>query len=248
MDLKEYVILVLQNAPSAYASRQFICKSASSYGSDKEIKALLEQMCEDGILLQRDDTYALVERLGLKRGTIVKVAGNFGFVELDDEEKTQVFVPGRFLRGGMTGELCLVKTFLSDKEGKEGTYEGDIVKLYKNEDAAFVGVLNITREGYSVTLDCMPKVNIRVWESSARKGKNGDKVLVNLVSRSDRHQNHVAAVLKVFGRSDRAKYCAEAVLADNDIETVFSKETAKEADALDRIGVEAEEVARRLDL
>ena len=118
MDLKEYVILVLQNAPSAYASRQFICKSASSYGSDKEIKALLEQMCEEGILLQRDDTYALVERLGLKRGTIVKVAGNFGFVELDDEEKTQVFVPGRFLRGGMTGELCLVKTFLSDKRAK----------------------------------------------------------------------------------------------------------------------------------
>jgi len=248
LNLKEYVILVLQNAPSAYASRQFICKSASSYGSDKEIRALLDEMSECGELIKRDDTYALAERLGLKRGTIVKVAGNFGFVELDDEEKTQVFVPGRFLKGGMTGEVCLVKTFVSDKEGKEGSLEGEIVRLYKNEDAAFVGVLNIGRDGYSVTLDCMPKVAIRVWESSAKKGKNGDKVLVNLVSRSDRHQNHVAAVVKIFGRSDRAKYCAEAVLADNDITVPFGKETMKEADVLDRIGVEQSEIDKRLDL
>jgi len=148
----------------------------------------------------------------------------------------------------MTGEVCLVKTFVSDKEGKEGSLEGEIVRLYKNEDAAFVGVLNIGRDGYSVTLDCMPKVAIRVWESSAKKGKNGDKVLVNLVSRSDRHQNHVAAVVKIFGRSDRAKYCAEAVLADNDITVPFGKETMKEADVLDRIGVEQSEIDKRLDL
>lgn len=248
MDLKEYIALVLKNAPGAYASRSFVERSASSYGTKEQINKALDEMISDGLVINKETSVALCERLGIYKGVIVKVAGTFGFVQLLDEEKTQVFIPGRYLRGGMAGEECMVTVHKSQKEGKEGSMEGEIVTLYKNEEQTFVGVFNSTKEGLSITLDCMPKVSLRVWESSAKTAKNGDKVLVKLVSRTDRHQNHVAAIVSVFGSSDRAKYCADAVLADNGIKIGFDADTQAEADALDKIGVDPKEVAKRLDL
>ena len=76
-----------------------------------QIRACLNELEREGkVYFSKESGYALCSRLGIVSGTVVKVAGKFGFAQLDDEEGTQVFIPGRFLMGAMAGEKVLLKT------------------------------------------------------------------------------------------------------------------------------------------
>ena len=73
-------------------------------------------------------------------------------------------------------------------------------------------------------------------------------MLVRLVNRSDRYQNDTTAVVRIFGSSNRAKYCADAVLCEKGIKLQFDEETLREAEKLRDDTLSAEEIANRLDL
>nr|WP_207721548.1 ribonuclease R [Neobittarella massiliensis] len=235
---------ILRETKNPYVPLKLICTRAASF-SKPQIRSCLDQMEKSGQVLFGEQGFALPERLDLKRGEIVKVAGSFGFAQLDDEEKTQVFIPGRYFMGAMTGEQVLLRT----RPGRVGmSLEGEVVQVIPDPDGAFVGVLHLSGDSCFVVLDCMPKTEIKVRRSTLGEAKDGDKVLVKLVVRGRKHFGHIAAIERVFGDSGRAKFCADAILHQNHIKLNFEPETLQEAAQVFERGVCPDDFAGREDL
>ena len=66
---------------------------------------------------------------------------------------------------------------------------------------------------------------------------NGDKVLAELTRRGTRHADHRAKITAVFGCSDQAAVCAEALLYINGIEVEFPNAVLDEARYAEHKGI-----------
>lgn len=76
----------------------------------------------------------------------------------------------------------------------------------------------------------------------------GDKVLAELTKRGEHHADHRAKITAVFGSSEQAAVCAEAMLYINGVEVDFPNAVLDEARYAEHLGIPETEKQRRLDL
>ena len=106
----------------------------------------------------------------------------------------------------------------------------------------------VQNEGYLEFVADLPiRYNIQIDRSTLKNVREGDKVLAKL-DRNPRNNKLIARIIKVFGKSSVAKICADAILEQNGIVTVFPPEVLSEADAAASRKITPEERARRVDL
>ncbi|MCQ4950454.1 ribonuclease R [Bittarella massiliensis (ex Durand et al. 2017)] len=243
--MKETVEKQLRESRQPYMNMKLLCTRMPSF-QKYQIRACLNELEREGkVYFSKESGYALCSRLGIVSGTVVKVAGKFGFAQLDDEEGTQVFIPGRFLMGAMAGEKVLLKTRPS-RTGQ--SLEGEVLHVTPDPDGGYIGVLHQAGQSCWVVLDSMPKTDIQVRPSSVGTAKDGDKVMVKLAVRGKSHFSHVAEVVTVFGDSKKAKNCCDAILVENKVKLDFDEATLQEAAAVGERGVDPADFAGREDL
>ncbi|MCH5349541.1 MAG: ribonuclease R [Oscillospiraceae bacterium] len=195
----------------------------------------------EGVITENKSGLMLCSAAGVFRATVSRINKTFGFIE--DEEGTEIFVPGKFLLGSMPGDIVMAK--LLPQRGE--LPEGEVVEIVKEGFSEFTGTVEKDGKTICVRPDTLAKELMIVSEINVPV-RVGDKVLASVSRRGERHSEHRVRILSAFGDSRKASVSAEAILYTNGVETEFPEEVLKEARLAEQRGLPQEEIYRRLDL
>ena len=206
-------------------------------------QAALNNLLQDGVLLEQKDSYVLCDRESCFKAKVTRLAGTFGFVT--DAMGTVYFVPGKYLLGSMPGDRVLCRYLPGHGEGEP---EAEVLSvLEESPDAKLSGVIVPTEEGLRLQPDRM-QMELRIDYEESVPYAIGDKVLCVLTSRGRKHMDHHVRVVLNFGSADTASHCMAASIASQNIPVEFPDEVLHEAEKLAQFGITEFDLQDRLDL
>lgn len=177
------------------------------------------------------------------QGTVLKIHDKFGFVKLE-ETGEEIFVPGKYLMGAMPGDSVNIAV----SKGNGNLSEGKILTINDRTPYRFSGNIVKSEGKLKVTADRDFKLPIDIKRSDLSKVKEGDKVTAEICKYGDSHFTHLAKIIKVFGSSQMAKNCCEAVLEANSVPRIFPDEVIAQAKEIEEKGIHPKEILQRKDL
>lgn len=209
-----------------------------------DFKRALSELIGEAVVLETKAGYKLAEESGLFRAEVTRINKNFGFIRKDDGN--EVFVPGKFFCGAMPGDIVLAKIIPQRNPDKEMP-DGEIVEVVRENFKEFTGNAHCENGTWYIYTDNKLKDPIMATECAVSVHE-GDKVLAELTKRGEHHADHRAKITAVFGSSEQAAVCAEAMLYINGVEVDFPNAVLDEARYAEHLGIPEEEKQRRLDL
>lgn len=209
-----------------------------------DFKRALSELIGEAVVLETKAGYKLAEESGLFRAEVTRINKNFGFIRKDDG--SEVFVPGKFFLGAMPGDIVLAKIIPQRNPDKEMP-DGEIVEVVRENFKEFTGNAHCENGTWYIYTDNKLKDPIMAMECAVSVHE-GDKVLAELTKRGEHHADHRAKITAVFGSSEQAAVCAEAMLYINGVEVDFPNAVLDEARYAEHLGIPEEEKQRRLDL
>ncbi|MCQ2464147.1 MAG: ribonuclease R [Oscillospiraceae bacterium] len=240
---KNKILLVLNQAGKKPLTRNdMIAKSKCKKSESDIFRKALDELRNEGQIFDQKKGYVLCARMGYFKATVKRISKTFGFIE-KDEDKTEVFIPGKYLLGSLPGDKVLASLIPS----RTGKPEGEVLSVLEQADATITGVLQQEYREFFIIPDTMSKTAVRVVENSCG-AKPGDKVIAQIIARGTSHAAHKAAVISTFGSSEKASSCAMAVLMASGISIEFPEDAAEEARKLSETGISAQDMKNRLDL
>ena len=199
------------------------------------------EMKRDGVIIERKTGLMLCENAGVFRAKVLRINRTFGFIEND--EGTEIFVPGKFLLGSMPGDVVMARLLPQ----KGDLPEGEVVSIVEEGFSEFTGTIEKSEGKICIRPDTLAKEVMEISELQVPV-RVGDKVLAEISRRGTRHSEHRARITGIFGDSGKATSSADAILHMNGIETEFPACVLDEARHAEHMGIPAGEPERRLDL
>lgn len=243
-DFRREIERTLQRAGKRGASLKYLQDQVKLRRHQTEaFMLILVGMVQKGEIVQKKDRYFAKENQKTAEAVVVKVADGFGFVRPDDGTE-DVFIPGRFFMGALPDDRVKIVV----RQGRGNLMEGEVLAILQQSDYRFSGVFR-TEQGLPVVYpDAKLKGPLQVMKGATAGAKDGQKVLAHIVKRGQRHFDHRVEIVSVFGASDQASVCCEAILADNGIVKEFPEEVILAAKQTQSKGIEQKEIDGRLDL
>ncbi len=224
--------------PAAELARK--CRSSRC---PEAFQLAMEQLLQQGVIFERRSGYALSERYDCFPAKTVRLARSFGFIA--DEEGTEYFVPGKFLKGSMPGDRVLARRL----EARSESPEAEVTAILEEaENSQITGKIVTGEGGLFFLADTMSSTPLHIdYRESVQYGI-GDKVLAVLTTRGRRHMEHRVKIILNFGTSDNAENCMAAKIAGMDIPVEFPADVLREAEKIAAAGVTAFDMEDRTDL
>lgn len=242
---KKRIIEILgRNSKKCVPYKELYSKCKGRRPLPDKFKEAVLALKKDGTIFERKAGFVLCAPYGIYTAEVARVAGTFGF--LKKEDGTEVFVPGKFLKGAMPGDKVLAKP-LTGRERRGSSPEGEVVKIIEENFSEFAGVIEKYNGRLYIRPDTLSKDPLEIAKLDI-DAKPGDKVLAQICSRGERHSEHLCRVTELFGSSSKAASSAAALLRVNGIETEFPSEVMDEARRIGRMKITADEISKRLDL
>ena len=205
----------------------------------------LKKLAAKGIIINDENRIILKGKRNFIKAEIVKVNSSFGFarpIAKDGKEVVDYFVPGRFLKGAMIGDKVLLK----EKKSLGDSPEASVEYITEQGKGGFTGVFHHNEDGLYIMPDNM-NIPIELDSFNLIGAKDGDKVYAEIVHRGERHFDHTAEIIKVFGNAEIAAVCAEAVLAEHGVSLEFPENVVEEAKKVATQSITKEDIAGRSD-
>ncbi len=170
----------------------------------------------------------------------------FGFVELENEELEDIFIPSKYTNGALNGdkvELIIFKPKSRDKRA-----EGKIVKILNRERNEIVGIFQKNKSfGFVVPDDKKFGTDIFISKSNIKNAKNNDKVLVTILKYPEKGKNAEGEIKEVIGRVDEAGVDMLSLIKEYSLPYEFPEDVKDEALNIPQI-IDEKEIKNRVDL
>lgn len=222
--------------------KDLAAKCKSNKGGENFYIAL-DELCSEGIIFERKKGFVSCEKYGYFTATITRLNKTFGFAEKTDD-KSEVFIPGKFLMGAMPQDKVLISLI----ESRSGSPEGEVLSILEENLSQMTGTVVFRAGSYFIIPDTMAKSLIRVDNMDNVPFEEGDKVLAEIIQRGSRHSEHRARIIMAFGSAENAVSCANSILAVNGIVPEFPFKALKEARKIAEAGIQEYEYNNREDL
>lgn len=239
---KSKILLILnQNGKKSTSKNDLYGKCKCKKSESDLFNQAITELKNEGMIFGQKNGFVLSSRMGYFTASVKRINKTFGFIEKTDD-KSEVFIPGKFLLGSMPGDKVLAKLIPS----RTGNPEGEVVSVLEIATAQITGVLSSEYNQLFILPDTMSKTPVKVV-SNPCGAQVGDKVIAEIVSRGKSHSEHKASVISCFGSSDKASSCAMALIISSGIEPVFPSEVIKEAQKLSFAGINEYDFTNRTD-
>lgn len=207
------------------------------------IKVLEKLRAEDVILETSRGRYRINNRGLLLEGRFERRSNGKNFFVPDDDGNI-VFVPERNSKHAMNGDRVRVQLLAKRKRADT---EGIVVEVLERAQTRFVGVLELEKHFAFLVLDSKILANdIFIPNEYLNGGKDGDKVIVEIVEWPEKANNPVGKVLDVLGKPGNNNTEMHAILAQYNLPYTYPEKVKNFADFIpDRIP--EEEIAKRED-
>lgn len=193
------------------------------------------------IQVDKDHWVKLVPRGGDIEAELVSLSERFGFArpKLGGED---IFIPGSGLKGAFLGDQVI----LTDLQKRDKGPSGRVKRIVSRSEQPMTGTVHVDENGARVTPDGALRYDLNVV-GGLNGAKDGDKVLIQ--PKEDNLGNWSQVEIKsVFGTGERARICADAIIARCGILTEFPPEVMAEAEEISKMTVTQEDIDSRLDL
>ena len=193
------------------------------------------------IQVDKDHWVKLVPRGGDIEAELVSLSERFGFArpKLGGED---IFIPGSGLKGAFLGDQVI----LTDLQKRDKGPSGRVKRIVSRSEQPMTGTVHVDENGAHVTPDGALRYDLNVV-GGLNGAKDGDKVLIQ--PKEDNLGNWSQVEIKsVFGTGERARICADAIIARCGILTEFPPEVMAEAEEISKMTVTQEDIDSRLDL
>ena len=217
------------------------CKTKKN-GREAFAAAFDELRTKGVVTVRKGMKTGLCSRLGFVPGTVTRLSRTFGFAE--DDNGTEYFLPGKHMLGAMPGDRVLISQIPS----RSGEPEGEITDIIEMGSQELTGRTEIIDGAPYLVPDTAAMNHMTIIAAESVSFADGDKVLAEIVFRGRRHAEHKVKVVSVFGSSESAAACAEAVVASHGAPVEFSAEALKEARKIAEGGVQEYSFNNRTDL
>lgn len=184
-----------------------------------KVEAGLKRLEGQGLIRLVKNHFLLPVQTDLIRGTFVTTGRGFGFVTPDGRAGEDIFIPGRFAKNAIQGDVVEV---LFKEKGKKGKPEGKVVRILKKEKKKIIG-LYTERFGqpYLVPFDTPLSAEIPLTSRGSFFPEPGTIVAADRSS---------LALVEVFGMPDDPGVDTKVVIQKYGLAVDFSKETLAEAE------------------
>ena len=122
MAIRDKIEHAIQQQPCTV--RDLKAKFGGDRGADRKVMEALDELVREAVVCQRQGVFFTVRSGRADKALVcnlVKLGKNFGFAMLEDGT-SDIFIPGRFLRGAMPGDKVLVEKLAHPRV--EGSDEG----------------------------------------------------------------------------------------------------------------------------
>lgn len=155
----------------------------------------------------------------------------FGFVEFEEEEKDNIFVPTQFVNNALNGDLVEIKIWKEKENDKRA--EAKIIKILKREKETVVGTFQKSKSfGFVVPDDKKLNTDIFISKNHCKNARNNDKVVVQIVKYPEKGKNAEGKIIEILGNVNQAGIDMLSVIKEFDLPNEFPEAVLKEARAI----------------
>ena len=203
--------------------------------SDEEeplLSSALDALEEEGVIIRnRSGLYGLPSRMNLVVGRLSMSPQGFGFIIPDvreNEEETDVFVPGAALATAMHGDRVVARVTPSETPGR--AREGEIIRILVRANTHIVGTFERSKAFGFVTPDST-KIgrDIFVLKKDFGGAKTGSKVVVEITKWPEARRSAEGRVIEVLGKTGDPGVDVLAVMRAYDLDENFPPDVAAAA-------------------
>ena len=235
-DLKVLISDYLKkNQNKAFTARQLV-KSAQSGNDKSEVEQVLERLIQTKrVTVSRNGQYQYVgvRSSGASRqptrskdsfnieGRVAVIRSGAAYL-ISDQSAQDVYIPAKFLKGAIQGDIVKVAVNAS----RRGKPEGKVIDIIRRETHFFVGTISLRKMTHLVYPDGEhQQLEIHVRNSDSLEAKDGDKVVVKITSwRDDTHKYPIGIVTQVLDKGSVIDNEMMAILINNGFALEFSPE------------------------
>lgn len=237
------VTFLRQNSKSTMPVAQLETKCRTKKNNRENFVTAFAELRDEGVITVRKGVKAaLCSDLGLKVGEVTRLSRTFGFAVTDDG--TEYFIPGKCMLGAMPGDRVLI----ADIASRTGEPEGEVEDILSFGSSALTGRIEKTDGELYLVPDIAQRNHMIIVRDGSVPFAEGDKVLAEIVFRGRRHAEHKVKITSVFGSSELAASCAQAILNIHGAPGEFPAEALREAKKISEGGVQEFSLNNREDL
>lgn len=184
-----------------------------------------------------------VEKIdGVKRAVIVSLSKGFAFARPEDGGE-DLFIHADHLKSAFIGDTVVLNHL--ERSGKG--LSADVEQITERASRLLTGTLVESEEGLEFAPDDAIRYNLPLSRKSLPHLRPHVKAQAEIqqIPGTDRL---TARVIKVYGSSDSAKICADAIIDQNGIRTEFPEEVLAEAEKIRKSKITEKDRKGRLDL
>jgi ribonuclease R len=244
---KELKAFFNRNQGRGFKSRDIASKLG--FNSDHEyasLKAALHKLEEESFLIRTGKRFQLnkLPQSNRLKGRLEINRNGFGFVNINDEKRGDVFIAARNIGTAFDGDLVEVEVFAKQK-GKN--IEGQIVNVFERKRKEYVGIIKKSKSFFFIAPDD-PKLHrdIYINESKLNGAKSGDKVVVGRLVWDTSMINPEGEVVEVLGKAGTHDTDIISIAREFDLKYKFSASVLTEAENISNT-IPKEELKKRLD-
>jgi ribonuclease R len=215
-------------------------------GQVDEFNKLLEELEQQGLLYRnKQQRYAVPEKINLVVGTLQTIRSGAGFV-VPDEGEGDLYIARDGLKSAVNGDRVIARV---EQRKKSGKTEGRIVRVLKRARETVVGVYHPTKNyGFVVAEDLTLPSDVFVPPDQENGATEGDVVVVRIEDWGDQHRGPVGNVEKVLGKMGEPGVDVLAVLYGHELPVEFPTEVVEAAEAMQKRGITENDLEGREDL
>lgn len=205
---------------------------------------VLDRLRDEDVLLETSrGRYRMNNRSLILEGRFERRSNGKNFFVPDDDANI-IYIPERNSKRAMNGDR--VKVQLLAKRKRADT-EGAVIEIVERAKTRFVGTLDVEKHFAFLVLDSKILANdIFIPMEELNGGKNGDKVVVEIVEWPAKANNPVGKVVDVLGKPGNNNTEMHAILAQYDLPYKYPERVEKAADLISG-EITEKEIAKRED-
>jgi ribonuclease R len=212
-------------------------------GSQQLINVVLEELTDDGYLLQKErGKFQLKAKTGYVVGTVDMTQKGFAFV-VSEEMEEDIFVAGANLNRALNGDK--VRVYLNAIR-KRKQPEGEIVEIIERAKTSFVGVISMSKNFAFLMPTGRNNFDIFIPKDKLKGAKQGQKAVAKITDWPAHAKNPFGEIIDVLGEVGHNDTEMHAILAEFDLPYKFPENINKIAEKIP-VEITAGDIAKRRD-
>ena len=232
---REYLLgLLRENNVPMRRSEVFAALGIDDERDRDALSRRLGAMVRDGqVLRNRAGQYLLIDKMALVTGVIVGHRDGFGFVERDDGEDDDIYLPARQMREVMHGDRVAVRV----SEGRGGRTQGHIVEVLERGNSEIVGrYFRESGVGFVVPDNGRITHHVLIPRGHTGRARHGQVVVARIDEQPSSHAQPVGTITAILGGDHTPGIETEIAIRAHGLPHEWPEAVEREADRVpDRV-------------